>query len=485
MLRTPFDADDLQHLAEQAARTVATFMGSDAAPPPVRGLAMPPAALALILQARYEARRDRRKLPEAIELCQRAIELAPGHPRAEAALATCQAQHAFYAARLDASLLDDAAAHAIAALAADHDLAEAHFARARRAPPRAAADRGGVLPRGDLARAAHGGGARVAGPDAARGGVSGSTPARGSTRRSRTASRPRWSGSSCSGSRSTGAGARWYRRIAQLRGAAVNDFHGHRLRLASWRGQLADARESYAAVVALPPDATFERELVPALYDPDRPWPEKRAEILANVDDRARPSARRRAYLCQIAAEVAGLAGDADTCLGLLLRCNTDGLFDLPWLVRCPALASVRAEPRFAVIRNDVAARAEAVHEALFGEHKDQATVATAPPPGQARRMASPATPLPVPVPTLERFQSDPSGQTVQAGPGDRSGQSGEPERPGRPGRPEQLERLVPRERERLAGRELVDRHAIADPHHALAVAREVGDVEAWSAHRR
>jgi hypothetical protein len=33
------------------------------------------------------------------------------------------------------------------------------------------------------------------------------------------------------------------------------------------------------------------------------------------------------------------------------------------------------------VIRNDVAARAEAVHDALYGEHKDQATVATAPPP--------------------------------------------------------------------------------------------------------
>jgi len=130
----------------------------------------------------------------------------------------------------------------------------------------------------------------------------------------------------------------------------------------------------------MPPEATFERELFLALYDPDRPWPAKRDEILANVEDRARPSARRRAYLCQLAAEAAGLAGDADTCLGLLLRCNADGLFDLPWLDRCPALASVRTEPRFAVIRAEVAARADAVHDALYGEHKDQATVATVPP---------------------------------------------------------------------------------------------------------
>jgi serine/threonine-protein kinase len=426
VLRTPFDAGDLQHLAEQAARTVATFMGSDAAPPPVRGLATPPAALALILQARYEARRDRRKLPEAIALCRQALEIAPGHPRAEAALATCQAQHAFYAARLEASLLDDAAAHAIAALAADHDLAEAHFARAhvelhRGRPLIAAVCFRAAISRAPLMAEAHEWLGRMLleagfGVDA----------------------RPRLDEAFADGFSAAvewqlvlglALDERWAevdRRIAQLRGAAVNDFHGHRLRLASWRGRLADAREAYAAMVALPPEVTFERELFLALYDPDRPWPEKRAEILATVDDRTRPSARRRAYLCQLAAEAAGLAGDADTCLGLLLRGNADGLFDLPWLVRCPALASVRAEPRFAVIRNDVAARAEAVHEALFGEHKDQATVATAPPPGQARRSSSsPATPLPVPVPTLERYQSDPSGQTVQAGPGDRRGQGG------------------------------------------------------------
>jgi hypothetical protein len=62
----------------------------------------------------------------------------------------------------------------------------------------------------------------------------------------------------------------------------------------------------------------------------------------------------------------------------LLLRANAEGLFDLHWLDRCPLLASVRAEPRYAVIRVDVAARAEAIHDALYSEHRDQATVATA-----------------------------------------------------------------------------------------------------------
>ncbi len=96
--------------------------------------------------------------------------------------------------------------------------------------------------------------------------------------------------------------------------------------------------------------------------------------------------ARRCAFLAQLAAEAAGVARDLDTCIALLLRCSADGLFDLPWLDRCPALAAVRAEPRFAVIRTDVAARAVAVHDALFGEHKDQATIVTVPASAEHRR---------------------------------------------------------------------------------------------------
>jgi serine/threonine-protein kinase len=375
----PFDAEDLQRLAEQAARTIATFMGSDAAPPPVRGRPVPPAALELILRARHEVRRDRQRLRGAIALCERALELAPGHPRVEATLATCQAQLAFYAPRLEAGLLDDAAAHALAALAADPDLAEAHFARAhvelhRGRPLIAAVCFRAAIARAPLMAEAH----EWLGRLLLEAGFA-------------VDARARLDDAFALG---PVAALDWFlvfsraldgqwdevdRMIRHLRSTAVDGGRVPRLRIASWRGRRHELAEALAELAAMPAEATFERPLILTLFDPSRSWAEKRDEILAAVEDRTRPSARRRAFLAQLAAEAAGAARDVDTCIALLLRCNADGLFDLPWLDRCPALDPVRAEPRFAVIRTDVAARAEAVHDALYGEHKDQATIVTAP----------------------------------------------------------------------------------------------------------
>jgi eukaryotic-like serine/threonine-protein kinase len=377
--RRPFDAEDLPRLAEQAARTIATFMGSDAAPPPARGRPVPPAALELILRARHEVRRNRQRLRGAIALCERALELAPGHPRVEATLATCQAQLAFYAPRLEAGLLDDAAAHALAALAADPDLAEAHFARAhvelhRGRPLIAAVCFRAAIARAPLMAEAH----EWLGRLLLEAGFA-------------VDARARLDDAFALGPiaaldwflvLSRALEGRWDEvdaMIARLRTTSVDGGRVPRLRIASWRGRPAEVAAVLAELAAMPPDAVFERPLIMALFDPSRPWAAKRDEILAAVDDRTRPSARRSAFLAQLAAEAAGAARDIDTCIALLLRCSADGLFDLPWFDRCPALDAVRAEPRFAVIRTDVAARAEAVHDALFGEHKDQATIATVP----------------------------------------------------------------------------------------------------------
>jgi hypothetical protein len=121
---------------------------------------------------------------------------------------------------------------------------------------------------------------------------------------------------------------------------------------------------------------TFERSLVLAIHDPAMAWSAKRDLVRARVDE-SRGSVRRRAFVAQLAAEAAGGAGDVDECLALLLRANACGLFDLPWLERCPLLASIRGEPRFAIIHRDVAERDHAVHDALFGDHRDEATLAT------------------------------------------------------------------------------------------------------------
>ncbi|MDQ3369682.1 MAG: serine/threonine protein kinase, partial [Myxococcota bacterium] len=128
-LRQPLDSDALVRSAEQSARVLAAFAGSESAPPPLRGERLIPEALDLVLRARYMVRCDRSSLRTAIALCERARLLAPGHPRVLAALAQCEVQLTFYAGHPEPGLLRSATEHAFAAIAADPDLAEAHLAR--------------------------------------------------------------------------------------------------------------------------------------------------------------------------------------------------------------------------------------------------------------------------------------------------------------------------------------------------------------------
>jgi serine/threonine-protein kinase len=165
---------------------------------------------------------------------------------------------------------------------------------------------------------------------------------------------------------------------AELEGVGVDGGRGYCLRLAAWRGDRDAELAAHAALAQLGGTVTFERELVLAIYDPIRPWGARRDAILAMVDDRSLPGARRRAFIAQLAAEAAGRGGDVEACLAMLLRANAEGLFHLHWLDRCPLLESVRGEPRYTVVRGDVARRAEAIHDALYSDHRDQATIATA-----------------------------------------------------------------------------------------------------------
>lgn len=118
--------------------------------------------------------------------------------------------------------------------------------------------------------------------------------------------------------------------------------------------------------------------MILAIHDPTLPWNTKRERIRARVAASRVGSPRRHAFVAQLAAEAAGMVGDVDECLEFLSSANACGLFDLPWLEGCPVLQPIRGEPRFAIIRNDVAQRALAIHDALFGDHSDEATVATA-----------------------------------------------------------------------------------------------------------
>ena len=380
VLRQPFESESLARSAEQAARMVALLAGSEAAPPALQVRATPAAALELLLRARHEARLDRLTLAAGVARCEQALALAPGDPRVLAALALCQAQLAFYSWRDSERLLESAAGHALAALAAAPELAEAHFARAHvelqsGRPLIAAVCFRAAIALAPLMAEAHEWLGRML--------LEAGFIVDAFARLADALATDRPAMLAWEITIANALDGKWDqvdRALDELRGLGLDRGAAFRLRIASWRGD----RDAEAAAMAgmaqlegqLEGRLSFEREL--AIYDPARPWPERRATALAMVSERRLGSARRRCYFAQLAAEAAGRSGDSEACLTMLLRANAEGLFDLHWLDRCPLLVSLRAEPRYRVIRTDVAARAEAIHDALYSDHRDQATVATA-----------------------------------------------------------------------------------------------------------
>jgi serine/threonine-protein kinase len=374
-LRLPFDIESLHRSADHAARVLAALMGNDAAVPPNRDHPMPPHAFELILRARHTARRDRSKLSDAVAWCEQALALAPAHPRIEAILATCRAQLAFYNPANAEALLDRASEHMFAALSRDPHLAEAHFARAHielqrgrpvgaavcfrmaiaLAPQWAEAHEwlGRLLLEAGFSVDAH---ARF--DDAT---SLGALPALGWELATALALEGRWDEVDAT--------------VARI-ASGTNHGHGYRLRFAAWRGVRDES--AYRGFASLDERDSFEREMILAIHDPTLMGNTRRERIRAHVEASRVGSPRRQAFIAQLAAEAAGMVSDAEECLALLLHANACGLFDLPWLDRCPVLDPIRGEPRFAIIRNDVAERALAIHDALFGDHRDEATIATA-----------------------------------------------------------------------------------------------------------
>ena len=136
-----------------------------------------------------------------------------------------------------------------------------------------------------------------------------------------------------------------------------------RLRFACWRGdreliRTAATFRGFNDVVA-----TGYREAVV-----DGKWLEFRDRLVGYA---AQPTAnvRRRTFINQLVAEVAAYSGDVDTCTELIARATDNGLFDLHWMDKCPMLAPVRGTPRFADLRARIKARADAILDALYGDH--------------------------------------------------------------------------------------------------------------------
>jgi len=142
-----------------------------------------------------------------------------------------------------------------------------------------------------------------------------------------------------------------------------------RTRLLWWRGDLEGVRARREAGKLA---GVFDPELFDLLLAGilDGEWDRVREPLVAKAEDRSWPSQRRRAFVAQLVAEVAGYAGDAATCSRVLAHAAQYArLFDLHWLDRCPMLASARGTPAFALVREQIQARSRAIYDALYGDH--------------------------------------------------------------------------------------------------------------------
>jgi tetratricopeptide (TPR) repeat protein len=94
--------------------------------------------------------------------------------------------------------------------------------------------------------------------------------------------------------------------------------------------------------------------------------PSRAPEVMALVKAWGQPhledrSLRKRTFGTQIFAELYCFIGDPENALGAIETAVSGGLVDLAWTDHCPILGLLRADPRFAPLREVVAARAAAV----------------------------------------------------------------------------------------------------------------------------
>ena len=76
-------------------------------------------------------------------------------------------------------------------------------------------------------------------------------------------------------------------------------------------------------------------------------------------------------------AEASAGFGDLDTAATMLAFAVEHGLIDRHWLERCPSLARLRGDPRYPPLHRVVVERADAILDALYGDHAARATADT------------------------------------------------------------------------------------------------------------
>ncbi|MBI5608367.1 MAG: protein kinase, partial [Deltaproteobacteria bacterium] len=144
-----------------------------------------------------------------------------------------------------------------------------------------------------------------------------------------------------------------------------------RARMALWRNDADHAAALYAELVqatdiAEHPVVTWAKATLDALRL--RNPADNSLAILDAWSAGPQAGARRAMGLGTLRAEVMAYSGDLVGALGAVASAVEFGLFDTPWLSRCPLLAPLRTNPEWGPLAAKVEARAAEVLDALRGD---------------------------------------------------------------------------------------------------------------------
>ncbi len=334
-------------------------------------------ALDLLLRARHMSNVDFGRVADAIALLQRGHELAPDHPKIAALLAIAHVQQAFYLGSGDVTVFEGATRLARIAVANAPQLAEGHLALGHI-----------ELNTGDSAVAAsHFRTAIACAPYSAdaheqlgrmllEAGYLDQAMAR---LEEAIAINPNLRTARWEYARAFALEQRWDEHDRVVRDLIQHDDRAvARARYAWWRRDEKQL-EALRPMLREVPQQVFGARLMTEFNAVflDHQW-ESHRETLIVLANELPPNPRRRAFLGQLIAEAAGYSNDVSGSLGFIEFAFDNGLFDLHWLDKCPVLDGVRASPQFQAIRARVKVRAEAILDALYGDHHVAAMSETA-----------------------------------------------------------------------------------------------------------
>ncbi|MCE9579534.1 MAG: serine/threonine protein kinase [Deltaproteobacteria bacterium] len=380
-LNVPLAIDALVEGAELASRLIAAAVGAG----PERGAEEPPLpARAREHLWRGQARLRGEDLDRQATLAEftAAQALAPRDPRVMAGLAMCEVRAAFFASEPRAEVLAAAAAHATAAAAAAPHLAEAQIACGHVRLHQGDATGAAIHFRAAIARAPYLAEAHEwLGRMLLEAGflVDGMARTTDALEMAPDLEAPRWDLA-----RTFALEDRWDEHdavIAELaeRVGPLRGRFGARLRFAAWRARTDDIVALRTEIDETAGLSHFERAMLVMACDValGMPWTRVKDAVVAQALGPNAGAGRRRAFTGQIIAEIAGSSGDADTVIAMLDDATRRGLFDRHWLARCRLLDVARARPEFAAISAAVGRRADAVLDALYGDHATRGTAET------------------------------------------------------------------------------------------------------------